>query len=619
MKKNITYIRGLFILLSFFSMLFTYGTISYAATDDPGAGRLSGHDIPEGFYDNTQDSDTESSLLRGTGDFTTVSPYTNATYTHQGGFRKRTLMHGIDVSQWQGDIDWKAVKASGIDYAFIRVGYRGYGQSGTLSEATKDPYFDTNIKNATKAGIKVGVYIFSQAITTKEAQEEADYILDHLGNYTISMPLVMDYEYASGSSDGGRLYTANLSKSAATNICKAFCKRIKAAGYTPMVYANKSMLSSQLNAADLTNSGYRIWLANYTTNTTYGGNYDFWQYASDGTVNGINGRVDMNFYYAQSGDNFKKDSYAIAGTTVSKVKNQVYTGKEICPPVTVKSGKVTLKKGTDYSIKYTDNIATGKATITIKGKGRYTGKKVCTFIIVPKAIAAPTLAKRGTTYLTLNWKKNSKATGYQIYRSDAPDGTFKRIKTISSKATTSYKDTDLTDGTYYYYKVRSYIVVDSKKYYSAFSPVADLYTKLANKKNAIVKKNTYLYAASSKEAAKKFQLVPNTILSVVRCTKDSTGNIWYKVKYTLNDKTYNGYVLGSRVTIASVGTIVKKAKVPVYKTYKTTAERITTVKKGTTINILKTKKVKGVVWYRITFIRGNKKYTGWVSSPYIKS
>lgn len=618
MRKNITYIKGFLLFLNLFIMLLAYGTISYAATDDPGAGRLSGKNIPEAFYDNTGDTDGESSLLRGTGDFTSVSPYTNATYTHQGFLSNRTLLHGIDVSQWQGQIDWEAVKASGIDYAFIRVGYRGYGQSGTLSEATKDTYFDTNMENATKAGIKVGVYIFSQAITTKEAQEEADYILDHLGDYDISMPLVMDYEYASGSSDGGRLFTANLSKSTATSICKAFCKRIKDAGYTPMVYANKSMLSNQLDATDLVNSGYRIWLANYTTNTTYGGTYDFWQYSSTGSVNGISGNVDMNFYYAQSTDNFQKDPYAIANTTVSKIKNQVYTGKEICPTITVKAGNVKLKKGTDYTIKYADNIATGKATITIKGKGNYTGKKTCTFIIVPKAIGAPTLSKRGTTYLTLNWKKNSKAAGYQIYRCEAPDGTYKKIQTISSKSTITYKDTSLADGTYYYYKVRSYVVVDSKKYYSAFSPVASFYTKLANKKNAIVKKKTYLYASYSKEAKKKFQLAPDTILSVVRCTKDSDGNTWYKVKYTQNDKSYNGYVLGSRVTIASVGSIVNKSKVPVYETYQKTAPKVTNLKKNTTVNILKTKKVQGVIWYKITVIKGSKKYTGWVSSPYIK-
>lgn len=618
MRKNITYIKGFLLFLNLFIMLLAYGTISYATTDDPGAGRLSGKNIPEAFYDNTGDTDGESSLLRGTGDFTSVSPYTNTTYTHQGFLSNRTLLHGIDVSQWQGEIDWKAVKASGIDYAFIRVGYRGYGQSGTLSEATKDTYFDTNMKNATKAGIKVGVYIFSQAITTKEAQEEADYILDHLGDYDISMPLVMDYEYASGSSDGGRLFTANLSKSTATSICKAFCKRIKDAGYTPMVYANKSMLSNQLDATDLVNSGYRIWLANYTTNTTYGGTYDFWQYSSTGSVNGISGNVDMNFYYAQSTDNFQKDPYAIANTTVSKIKNQVYTGKEIFPTITVKAGNVKLKKGTDYTIKYADNIATGKATITIKGKGNYTGKKTCTFIIVPKPIGVPTLSKRGTTYLTLNWKKNSKAAGYQIYRCEAPDGTYKKIQTISSKSTITYKDTSLADGTYYYYKVRSYVVVDSKKYYSAFSPVASFYTKLANKKNAIVKKKTYLYASYSKEAKKKFQLAPDTILSVVRCTKDSDGNTWYKVKYTQNDKSYNGYVLGSRVTIASVGSIVNKSKVPVYETYQKTAPKVTNLKKNTTVNILKTKKVQGVIWYKITVIKGSKKYTGWVSSPYIK-
>ena len=232
--------------------------VSHAANDDPGAGRLSGDNISEDFYDEPPVL-TPYGITRY-GGFVSQSPYTGLNYTHQDVFTGRTILHGIDVSQWQGKIDWEKVKADGIDYAFIRVGYRGYGKAGTLSSATKDTYFDTNIKNALAAGVKVGVYIFSQAITVKEAQEEADYILKYINGYNISMPLIMDYEYASDASDGGRLKTAKLSKTAATNICMAFCERIAASGYTPMVYANKSMLTDQLNAQTITNAGYRVWL-----------------------------------------------------------------------------------------------------------------------------------------------------------------------------------------------------------------------------------------------------------------------------------------------------------------------------------------------------------------------
>lgn len=220
----------------------------------------------------------------------------SADYIHSEKYQNYTIRDVIDVSAYQKDINWEEVKRSGIDYAFIRVGFRGYGEKGSIN---KDGSFDTNIENAISAGIEVGVYFFSQAITEEEAIEEAGYVLDWINGYNITLPVVIDYEYAS-TVDGlvGRLYNANLSRESATNICSQFCAVIENNGYSPMIYANKDMLENGLNANELAEN-YRIWLANYGTFTTYEGEYEFWQYTDHGTVSGISGNVDKSFWYIE--------------------------------------------------------------------------------------------------------------------------------------------------------------------------------------------------------------------------------------------------------------------------------------------------------------------------------
>lgn len=211
-------------------------------------------------------------------------------YVHNSRYSDYIIKNGIDVSKYQGVIDWNKVKSDGVEFAIIRVGYRGY----TTGKLVNDEYFISNIVGAKAAGIKVGVYIFSQAITEKEAVEEAEYVLNQIADYELDLPVVIDYEYVSNGE--GRLYNAYLSVEQATAICKAFCRRVENAGYTGMVYANSSMLKYQLDADSISNE-YKIWLAHYTSQTNYSGEYDFWQYTSSGSVNGINGRVDCNFYY----------------------------------------------------------------------------------------------------------------------------------------------------------------------------------------------------------------------------------------------------------------------------------------------------------------------------------
>ncbi len=191
---------------------------------------------------------------------------------------------GIDVSKWNGTIDWKAVKNSGVSYVIIRVGYRG----SSVGSLVEDPKFAANIKGATNAGLKVGIYFFSQAVDEVEAVEEASMVLDRISGYKISYPIFIDVEASGGRADG-------ISKETRTAVCKAFCQTIQREGYTAGVYSNKSWLTSKLDAGAL--GAYKIWLAQYRDTPTYTGKYDLWQYRSTGRVNGISGDVDMNISY----------------------------------------------------------------------------------------------------------------------------------------------------------------------------------------------------------------------------------------------------------------------------------------------------------------------------------
>lgn len=203
---------------------------------------------------------------------------------------------GIDVSKYNGKIDWKAVKNSGVDYVMVRVGFRGYGQAGNFALDSK---FKENIEGAKKAGLKVGVYFVTQAINENEAIEEAKWVIDQIKSYKIDMPVVIDVEYSGEENHNGR--ADHLDKTTRTAVIKTFCKNIQKAGYTPMIYLNVDWAKNFVNMSQLTN--YDTWIAHYRNNPdlgpSYNGNYTMWQYTSTGRVNGVSGDVDCNICYKQ--------------------------------------------------------------------------------------------------------------------------------------------------------------------------------------------------------------------------------------------------------------------------------------------------------------------------------
>lgn len=198
-----------------------------------------------------------------------------------------TSRRGIDVSEHQGEIDWSLVKESGVEFAFIRAGYRTYDQ-GNLKE---DAYFRYNIDNAIANGIDVGVYFFSQAITVDESIEEAKYVTELVEGYDLALPIAHDMEEVTGSDDR----INNLTTDERTEIADAFCEVVENYGYDSIIYANPSWILSHLNIFKLSNR--KIWLAHYAESTPYPFRYEFWQYSDSGIVDGINEPVDLNIMY----------------------------------------------------------------------------------------------------------------------------------------------------------------------------------------------------------------------------------------------------------------------------------------------------------------------------------
>ena len=195
---------------------------------------------------------------------------------------------GIDVSAHQQEIDWIAVKAAGVEFAMIRVGYRGY----TRGDLELDPYFIRNMDGAIAAGLDVGVYFFSQAITTQEALDEADFVLNWIKGYDLAYPVVFDWEDIEAEAR-----TDNMDMITLTGCAYAFCEAVEKAGYTAGIYFNQRFGYQELNLQSL--QDYVFWLAEYNPAPTFTYHFDMWQYSAEGTVDGIDTPVDLNLSFYQ--------------------------------------------------------------------------------------------------------------------------------------------------------------------------------------------------------------------------------------------------------------------------------------------------------------------------------
>ena len=364
--------------------------------------------------------------------------------THQNRFSGVSKVYGIDVSYYQGNIDWKKVKNSGVEFVIIRVGYRGYGSAGTLVE---DPRFKTYLDGATKAGLKVGVYFYTQAITTAEAKAEAKFVLDRIKGYSLQMPVYYDIE--SVDYDTGRLDSAGLSKAQKTALCTAFCDTIIKSGYSAGVYANYTWLNYYIDGAGL-GKKYPIWLAHYTSNTNYDQRMDMWQYSGSGTVSGISAYTDVNVWYSGKLPLYVSDLISVSNTSTSNkfawngapdaTGYEVYQGTSPSDPNKKKIGDT---KNTYFT---NSNKSTGtmykymvRAYSDASGKRVYGDySDVFTTCTLPANISKISASARGTS-VTISWNKVSKATDYIVEHN--VNGAWKQVGTTSSL---SYKVNGIT-------------------------------------------------------------------------------------------------------------------------------------------------------------------------------
>ena len=214
-----------------------------------------------------------------------TQPSGRVSYT-QDGKQART---GIDVSFYQENIDWQAVAGDGIDFAFLRLGYRGYTQ-GALN---LDACFEANLQGARDAGLEIGVYFFSQAITPEEAREEARFVLDRLQGTALDYPVVFDWEFITHDSEAR---THEMDGATLTQCAAAFCQVIEDGGYTPAVYFNRDMGYLYYDLSQL--DQYHFWLADYDTVPDFYYRFHLWQYSHTGSVAGIEGNVDLNLDFS---------------------------------------------------------------------------------------------------------------------------------------------------------------------------------------------------------------------------------------------------------------------------------------------------------------------------------
>ena len=214
----------------------------------------------------------------------------------------KASLFGADFSKHQGTIDWASVKQSGVEFVILRAAVRGYGSSGNL---VTDSQIAANIKGALSQNIDVGIYVFSQAVTTEEAVEEAERALDIIKGYDIKLPIYFDSEYSGAPNRTGR--ADGLTKAERTSLAMAFCETVRKAGYKAGVYASKSFFYDNLDYAALQSRGYEIWLAHYISSVTdFKYPYNIWQYTSKGSIGGVQSEyadLDIAYYdYANDSD-----------------------------------------------------------------------------------------------------------------------------------------------------------------------------------------------------------------------------------------------------------------------------------------------------------------------------
>lgn len=552
--------------------------------------------VDEGNFDYTQLSDAEIDhiySLYGNDPETirqlqkqsdSANPYgvatlSSTTYTHASQFKNSTVMKGIDVSEWNGSINWRKVKSSGVTFAFIRAGGRYYGSGAYFV----DSKFAENVKNATAAGIDVGAYFYSQAINAAEAKQEAAYTLNIVSSYNLTLPIVMDYEYAWEGGLTGRLYNAHLSKSAATTVINTFCSTVEASGYVGMLYASKSVITDDMNITSINNK-YPIWNAQYNDSDTL-------TYTDNGLTSGkkytymVRGYHKLNtgtVYGAYSQEYSCTATYAEAVTastdpeppifdTAPDMPTQAAIADRTSSSINVRWSKISGVTG--YFV-YKCNTSTGKydrIARCIGDKSRsynFTGLSPATtykfgvrayyeyngVIMYSNRLEFSKCTKPRTftssfkytplgSYRCLHWQKLSNVSGYIIYKYDIAHNKYTRVKKISSYKTTSCILPALKSG--FGYRILAYKNVNGSIVYGDISKAP---AKASSLSGTVIDSQVRLRAGAGTNKRIIRELARGSKVKISGC-KYSGKNAWYKITYTKGSKKYTGYVRSDFIRI----------------------------------------------------------------------
>lgn len=507
-----------------------------------------------------------------------VATLSSTTYTHASQFKNSTVMKGIDVSEWNGSINWSKVKSSGVTFAFIRAGGRYYGSGAYFV----DSKFAENVKNATAAGIDVGAYFYSQAINAAEARQEAAYTLNIVSSYNLTLPIVMDYEYAWEGGLTGRLYNAHLSKSAATTVINTFCSTVEASGYVGMLYASKSVITDDMNITSI-NKKYPIWNAQYNDSDTL-------TYTDNGLTSG------------------KKYTYMVRGYHK------------------LNTGTVYGAYSQEYSC-----TATYAEAVTAS-----TDPEPPIFDTAPDMPTQAAIADRTSSSINVRWSKISGVTGYFVYKYNTSTGKYDRIARCIGDESRSYNFTGLSPATTYKFGVRAYYEYNGVIMYSnrlefskctkprtftssfKYTPIGSYrclhWQKLSNVSGYIIYK--YDIAHNKYTRVKKISSYKTTSC-ILPALKSGFG---YRI---LAYKNVNGSIVYGDISKAPAkasslsGTVID-SQVRLRAGAGTNKRIIRELARGSKVKISGCKYSGKNAWYKITYTKGSKKYTGYVRSDFIR-
>ena len=479
---------------------------------------------------------------------------------------------GIDVSSYQGDIDWEKVAASGISYAIIRCGY------GSDYESQDDKYFLENVQGALEAGLDIGVYLYSYATQLtgddSSAESEAAHVLRLLEEAglepeDLALPVYLDME----NSTQGKLGTSMLG-----DIAETFCSIIEQAGYKVGIYANLNWWNNYLTDDVFETESWYKWVARYPTSTSVtscgADDANMWQFTSSGTVSGISGSVDVNFDYLGA-DGYV--TYVPGQVTLTSVSRGSTNTTATVKWETLKdaSGYLIYRSagGGSYELaatvtgastsSWTDTSLSGGTLYTYKvgayivssGGTYYYGSlsDAVSVITRPDTVTLSSATASSSGSVTVRWRKVSNATGYVIYRSEN-GGSYTAVKTISSNSTLYWTDSTVSSGTAYSYKIAAYTKVSGSTVYSA---------SYSNIKTVITKPDTVTISSAAATSAGyvtvKWKKVANSTGYVIYRSVD--GGSYSKVA----DVSSNSTVSWTDTTVSAGHTY--RYKIKAYKTY----------------------------------------------------